>query len=47
MNKRSDVTTSAGRRGGGAAQPNTLLDFWLLTVYAVSVLTTYRAVCFY
>jgi hypothetical protein len=25
----------------------TLLDFGLLTVYAISVLTTYRAVCFY
>jgi hypothetical protein len=26
---------------------NTLLDFGLFTVYAISVLTTYRAVYFY
>jgi hypothetical protein len=26
---------------------NALLIFGLLTVYAISVLTTYRAVCFY
>ena len=26
---------------------NTLLDFGLLTGFAISVLTTYRAVCFY